>query len=319
MRATLKVAELATFIYAILVFGSMCIEMAYFTSFDISIAAYLQISEILFMFLSKPLMYIPLIIMIIMMLVMPGYRYNDSKFANIKTRYIEFSNFSLALILLNSAIIFAAAYLYEVFYAVGVLFSIALIMIIALLPNPLTAATMIGHKDHKQTNAKNSSKRTPKWKMKEYPWVSRIKSKYKSELRLNKYKVAKERYRLIETMCSNSFIYGVLVSYLIVVVGLSFVNLARAGSYIDNELSPKTVAVITTIGDKEYVCDNEAYFLISESADYIFLFDRTQKESIVIPRNQVLKTSYSLKNKTVMSKRGVITQLDSLDSTITKM
>lgn len=305
MKTTFKVAELATFIYAILVFGSMCIEMAYFSSFDISIAAYLQFSEILFLFLSKPYMYLPLILMLISMPLTTLYTYNDSnsKTASIKERYKAFSSFSYSLIITNSAIIFITACLCEVPYSFGALFSLILPLFVFIFRNPVVdyirsifneglrfiKGLIPAFIDNilKAWNKPKTHESTVAYKLLTY----------------NTYKKSKERYLLTQQLCSNSFIYGVLVSYSIVVVGLSLVNLTRAKAYIDNELSPKTQATITTISDESYVCDNNKYLLISESAGYIFIFDRNDKASIIIPRNQVLKTSYSLRNKVVMSNK----------------
>ena len=57
MRTTLKVAELATFIYALLVFGSLIIANAYYSVFNVNITNYMTFSEILLLFLGKKWMY----------------------------------------------------------------------------------------------------------------------------------------------------------------------------------------------------------------------------------------------------------------------
>lgn len=311
MKTTFKVAELATFIYAILVFGSMCIEMAYFSSFDISIAAYLQISEVLFLFLSKPYMYLPLILMLISVPLTTLYTYNDpnSKTTSIKERYKAFSSFSFSLIIINSAIIFTSAYLYDVLSSFWALFLLILPLLVFVFCNPVgdLIRSVFNEglrpiKDSMPAFIDNIFKAWNKPRTHENTVIYKL-------MTYDAYKKAKDRYLLIQKLCSNSFLYGVLVSYLIVVVGLSRVNLSRAGSYIDNELSPKTLATITTISGESYVCDNNNYLLISESAGYIFIFDRNNKVSIIIPRNQVLKTSYSLRNKVVMSNKEITKQL----------
>lgn len=315
MRTTLKVAELATFIYAILVFGSMCIEMSYFSSFDISIAAYLQISEILFMFLGKPVMYVPLILMIISMLIFPGYRYNYSNDDNIKNRYKEFTLFSFTIILCSSVTIFVAAYVYDVLYTVSIIFCSILAFVSCILPTPVNDILRGGYIALVKmftTNLRTIKERTNKIYNKPVKQEKSVVTRLKRDINLNHYKKSKERYALMQTLCSNSFLYGVLVSYFIVVVGLSIVNLARAGSYIDDELSPKTIAKFAT-SDDEYICDNEEYLLISESANYIFIFDRYQKRSIAIPRDKVLKASYFLNNRIVMSQKTTESIVESHD------
>lgn len=315
MRTTLKVAELATFIYAILVFGSMCIEMSYFSSFDISIAAHLQISEILFMFLDKPVMYVPLILMILSMLIFPGYRYNYSNSDNIKNKYKEFTLFSFTLIICSSVTIFVAAYVYDVLYTVTTIFCSILVFLSCVLPTPVNNILREGWIQFVKmcaTNFRTIKEQTRKIRNKPIKQENDVVIGLKREIKSNHYKKSKERYAIMQTLCSNSFIYGVLVSYFIVVVGLSIVNLARAGSYIDDELSPKIIATYAT-SDDEYICDNEEYLLISESANYIFIFDRHQKCSIAIPRNKVLKTSYFLNNKIVISKKTTESIIESTD------
>lgn len=127
----------------------------------------------------------------------------------------------------------------------------------------------------------------------------------KSDIKKNNYIQSKRAYSLINSLCLNSFIYGIVVSYVIIVVGLSIINLARAGSYIENELSTNTTVTIVT-NNKSYICDNKSYMLISESLDYMYIYDKSDKMSIVIPRSQIIQTNYSLSNKSVISKRSIL-------------
>ena len=66
MKQTLKIAELATFIYAFLFFGALLINMAYYNVFGINIIAYSELSEILLLFFSSPSQIIVTVIIIIL-------------------------------------------------------------------------------------------------------------------------------------------------------------------------------------------------------------------------------------------------------------
>ena len=275
--------------------------MAYFSSFDISIAAYLQISEVLFLFLSKPYMYLPLILMLISVPLTTLYTYNDSnsKTTSIKERYKAFSSFSFSLIIINSAIIFTSAYLYDVLSSFWALFLLILPLLVFVFCNPVRDLIrscfnegLRPIKDSISAFIDNIFKAWNKPRTHENTVIYKL-------MTYDAYKKAKDRYLLIQKLCSNSFLYGVLVSYLIVVVGLSLVNLSRAGSYIDNELSPKTLATITTISGESYVCDNNNYLLISESASYIFIFDRNNKASIIRDCREMSKKFFGFSNKLI--------------------
>jgi len=136
MKTTLKVAELATLIYAILIFGTLCIEMSFFSSFDISVAAYLRVSEILLIFLNKPFMFIPLILLLITVALSPFIRYDYSSYASLKKKYEEFSLFSFIIITINMFTVFCVAYLYQVLYSVAILFCTISLVFFIILPNP---------------------------------------------------------------------------------------------------------------------------------------------------------------------------------------
>jgi len=65
MKSTIKVAELASFMYATLLFGSFCINSVYYSTFGIDISAYMSMSEILLLFLGQPVLYIPILLSVI--------------------------------------------------------------------------------------------------------------------------------------------------------------------------------------------------------------------------------------------------------------
>ena len=303
MRTTLKVAELATFIYAILVFGSICIEMAYFSSFDISIAAYFNISEILLLFLNKPLMYLPIVIVFATMYV-PLFGFNNLRHKGIKSKYEAFANYSLLIMVTNTIVIGVAAYLYGVLYSVSVIFVVVLAEFLLFLPNsPMLEFKKNLKREYRKLVGIMSKLQSMLWKRSskcKYSWRNKLEAQYKR----NAYIRSKNVYNLINALCANTFLYGIVVSYILIVVGFSIVNLTRAGAYIDNELSPDTVATYTT-PNKQYVCNNISYFLIAESADYVFVYDRGESNAIVIPRNEILSTSYSLKHKEVVSRKSL--------------
>ncbi len=65
MKTTLKVAELASFLYALLCFGSFCINSVYYSVFGVDITAYMSFTEILLLFLAQPILYVPVILSIL--------------------------------------------------------------------------------------------------------------------------------------------------------------------------------------------------------------------------------------------------------------
>lgn len=91
MKQTLKVAELATFIYAILFFGSLCINMSYYYPFGISIVAYMESWEIFLLFLKSFDLYIPFLIALVLM--HPILFKNEYQVNSIKRTIYRLNNF----------------------------------------------------------------------------------------------------------------------------------------------------------------------------------------------------------------------------------
>ena len=63
-RSTIKVAELATIFYAILVLMSLLIDTAYYSQFNIRIVSYMSITEILLSCLENFYLYAPSLIFV---------------------------------------------------------------------------------------------------------------------------------------------------------------------------------------------------------------------------------------------------------------
>ncbi|MDE6624212.1 MAG: hypothetical protein K2K30_07490, partial [Alistipes sp.] len=77
MKQTIKIAELATFIYAFLFFGALCVNMSYYAVFSINIVAYVEMSEIMLMFLTSPVLYVPVLFMIFYFIYQPSIAIDD--------------------------------------------------------------------------------------------------------------------------------------------------------------------------------------------------------------------------------------------------
>ena len=290
MKTTLKVAELATFIYAILVFGSMCTEMAFYSVFDISISAYLNTSEILFAFLDKPLMYVPCIILLIISYFAHGFTLDINENLTFKQKRKSLASYITAIIGLNTCAICIASYFLEVLEPSVIYITFFVIILLLLLPNSLMDFVIDcvseGYKEvivvfrkifkmkvlYREHDQKQSNKAISFWK-------------------INGYKQAKHKYVLINKLCNNDILFKIIISYSIIIIGICAINYSRARAYLEGNILPSKSLVIRT-EDMTYECDNIEYLFIGESIDYLFIYEMSKNQTIVIPRTRVLLTSY---------------------------
>lgn len=288
MRTTFKVAELATIIYAILVFGSLCVEMAYFSTFGIAISSYLGPSEILLSFLTKPLMYLPSLFVLVLPYFIPGLRLNSSSMTSFWHRYTAFAWYSYLLIAVNVAAVLAVSAFYKVDYSAGGIIGCLGLLLILFLPNSF-ALTQRYMMRNAFRNAWDKIKRVVK---------RPILPKTTSKIKIRKYRLAKHKIQVINQLCYNSMLYNVILSYSIMIIGLSAINYSRACAYIDNDIDPPTKMEVTTQTDT-YICDNIQYLYIGESVGFVFIYDKAEQETLVLPREQILQSSYSVSERSL--------------------
>ncbi len=286
MRATFKVAELATIIYAILVFGSLCVEMAYFSTFGISISSYLGPSEILLSFLTKPFMYLPSLFVLVLPYFIPGLRLNSSSMTSFWQRYTAFAWYSYLLITVNVAAVLAVSAFYKVDYSAGGIIACLGLLLILFLPNSfaLTQRYMM----------RNAIRHT--WDQIKKTFKRPMLPQTASRIRIRRYRYAKHKMQVIGQLCDNAMLYNVILSYSIMVIGLSAINYSRACAYIDNDIDPATKMEVTT-QTGTYVCDNIDYLYIGESVGFVFIYDRATQETLVLPREQILQSSYGVSER----------------------
>ena len=311
MRTTFKVAELATIIYAILVFGSLCVEMAYFSTFGIAISSYLGPSEILLSFLTKPLMYLPSLVVLVLPYFIPDLRLNSLSRTSFRQRNRAFAWYSYILITVNVLAILAVSSFYKVDYSAGGIIACLGLLLLLILPNTYMSDTRnmlreaIRHsvynikKAFKCSTDKSGNDTTKK------PVFSRTVSKIK----ISRYKYAKHKLQIINMFCENALLYNIILSYTIMIIGLSAINYSRACAYIDKDIDPPTKMEVTT-PTVTYICDNEQHSYIGESVGFIFIYDRVAQETLVLPREQILQSSYAVSERNLRVKRHLETKDD---------
>ena len=287
MRTTFKVAELATMIYAILVFGSLCVEMAYFSTFGIAISSYLGVSEVLLSFLTKPFMYVPSLVVLVLPVFLPGLRLDSLSKTSFRKRYAAFGWYSFVLIMVNIIAVTAVSTFYLLNYAIyaGMIIAYLGAVLLLILPNSYTsmARDVFNERIFKRS-------------------TSKFTSKTQSMLRVKRYKRAKHYLQIVNVFCDNALLYNVILSYSIMIIGLSAINYSRACAYIDKDIDPPTKMEVT-VSSGTYVCDNDLYSYIGESVGFVFIYDRTAQKTLVLPRGKILSSSYAVSERNLSVKR----------------
>lgn len=312
MRTTFKVAELATIIYAILVFGSLCVEMAYFSTFGISISSYLGPSEILLSFLTKPLMYLPSLLVLVLPYFIPDLRLNSLAKKSFRQRYAAFAWYSYVLITVNVVAVMAVSSFYKVDYSAGGIIACLGLLLILFLPNSYMSYTrnMFESANRKSFSEILKALKISTDKSQNRSTKNSIFSRTASKIKIHRYRYAKHKMQIIEQFCNNALLYNIILSYSIMIIGLSAINYSRACAYIDNDIDPATKMEVTT-QTETYVCDNIDYLYIGESVGFVFIYDRATQETIVLPREQILQSSYSVSERNLMIKRNLEAKGDS--------
>jgi hypothetical protein len=297
MRTTFKVAELATMIYAILVFGSLCVEMAYFSTFGIAISSYLGVSEVLFSFLTKPFMYLPSLVVLVLPVFLPGLRLDSLSKTSFRERYAAFGWYSFVLIMVNIVAVLAVSMFYLLNYAAAIIVCLAGVLLL-ILPNSYMSMARDMARRFERIFKRSTRKFGAKNNKTEQPLISKTESMF----RVKKYKRAKHYLQLVNVLCGNSLLYNVILSYSIMIIGLSAINYSRACAYIDRDIDPPTKMEVT-VSSGTYVCDNDLYSYIGESVGFVFIYDRTAQETLVLPRGEILRSSYAVSERNLSVKR----------------
>ena len=298
MRTTFKVAELATMIYAILVFGSLCVEMAYFSTFGIAISSYLGVSEVLLSFLTKPFMYLPSLVVLVLPVFLPGLRLDSLSKTSFRERYAAFGWYSFVLIMVNILAVLAVSKFYQLDAAAVIIACLAAVLLL-ILPNSYMSMTRDMARQFTERIFKRSARKSGAENNKtDLPLTSKTQSIFRGK----KYKRAKHYLQIVNLFCGNALLYNVILSYSIMIIGLSAINYSRACAYIDKDIDPPTKMEVT-VSSGTYVCDNDLYSYIGESVGFVFIYDRTAQETLVLPRGEILRSSYAVSERNLSVKR----------------
>lgn len=302
MRTTLKVAEMATILYAILVFGSLCIEMTYYAPFGISISSYLTPSEILLSFLNRPIMYLPSVLMLVLPYYIPGLRFDSSNMKRFRERETGFACYSFLIIAINILSVMLVAGFYKIEQSAGVFIFIFGLLLFLLLPNILKEVLLVGfiHAFKKILEVIKFNR------------FNKLKSVFRntvSNIKIRRYRFAKHKVQMIDKLCANSSLYNIVISFVIILLGLCAVNYSRAYAYIDGEALMTTTATIIT-DDRTIECDNQTYIYVGESSAFIFVYDRSNAHSLVIPRGHVIQSTYSIPSENL--KNSIVSAMQRL-------
>lgn len=106
------------------------------------------------------------------------------------------------------------------------------------------------------------------------------------------YRCLKSQATHIINICNNKILYIIILFYFQYIIGLSVVNCTRADSYIKQEKAPRTQAIIMT-DDSRINCNNYRYLYVGDSASYIFIYDTLHSHTIVISKNNVKRIDYT--------------------------
>ena len=303
MKTTLKVAELASFIYAFLFFGSLCINMGYYSIFNINITAYMNMSEILLLFLGQPILYLPILISIIFIIINPTAWPQGNHSYKYKYMSIASTNDTIFLYL----ILFSMMFLYFLY---GLKIEITYIC--------LSLTILIWFFSPSQGNIfykylLTLFDYTPKgfrnlWRFIKHKKIAIKTTNYKRALVINKKEaVSKDKkmdfysyYRIllleskftdndkkiINMIYSHKLLYCITITYIASIISMSSVNIFKADS-IKNGTTPPDKIINLSFTNPTDSLDTAKLIFVGESQQYIYLFEPKEKETIIVSRDLV--------------------------------
>lgn len=261
-------------------------------------------------------MYLPSLVVMILPYFFAGLNMDYSSTTSFRRRYASFRWYTYLLIVINVMTVMAIASFYKVLESgAGAIISILAAVLILVLPTGLNdiftrlwLQTKSRLKEYVTSHTKIRSPKKSKRDSDSYIFKETL-----SDIRTYIYRQAKHKFFIINKLCDNATLYNVVLSFTVIVVGLCAVNYSRACSYIDGELTPMTEMEIIT-ESSVYKCDNIDYLYVGESADFLFVYDKAVQRAIVIPRDNILLSYYSISENMMLFKRKLVnTTLDSSD------
>lgn len=313
MRTTLKVAELASFLYAFLFFGSFCINALYYLPFGVSITAYMSMSEILLLFLGQPMLYIPVILSLLLLLI-----WDDAWPASVKTYKSRYAYIADTDDLIVIGLSFFSVVLLLYWYDISIQMVMSYLMIVIIIwmvfipsqgnailhycigaigripsgikeavrriraHEPIIKKTKRAKKYWKDTGEKN------RWRYRQLMFRSSLLPFYK---------------RFITMAYGNKTLYLIILTYVISIITMGSLNYMRAEGLKLGELVPeKSVSLVYTGEDGESVTD---LLYIGETNNFVFLYQPATGQTHVIRRDLITeqKIEKNKEHKSYMEKR----------------
>lgn len=313
MKTTLKVAELASFIYGLLFFVGYCMTMAYNSSFGIDISSYMSTSEILLGFLGHPLLYIP----VLLALAFWGIRFGvfptekksySAKYAEIGTRT---DYFLMPYVIWTIAVIWAR---YRLPFSSIIAYFLVALLFMCLLPGytnlnmkeyleqtkkiiqGLTAFIKGLLRKTKKKKGQDQKKNHPAIKPRN-PRLIQLRKFYhhnhketdviRMRMWVMRIHLSRTEKRFITWAYDNPFLYFSLTIYLFVTV-----TMVSAQYAIGQEIKYGTIKPLKTIElETEHIRitpDGNGVIYLGETNGYVFLYDNKKQESIVIDRDDII-------------------------------
>ena len=305
MKTTLKVAELASFIYAFLFFGSLCINMVYYSIFNINITSYMKMPEILLLFLGQPILYIPILISILILVLNPQAWPQEKNSYKQKYMSIASTNDSIfvCLIIINFIFLY---FLYDI--KIDILFTCCCSTCIIWIFIPSQGNVYIQH------YAVNVITNLPKefqriWNLirkKELPKKQSIfqralaitnnesvPDKYKKDpykkyrILILESKITKSEKNMLNMIYHNKLLYCITITYIASIISMCSINYLLANSLKDGSIPPNKIVTLYFSNPSDCFETNSDYIYIGESNQYIFLFEPKRNESIIVNRDIV--------------------------------
>lgn len=300
MKTTLKVAELASFIYAFLLFGSYCIQSAYYSFFGIDISAYMKISEILLLFLGQPVLYIPIFFSLFFSSF--GRREWPIQSMSYKRKYAEIADTTDRLVIWLAILTYFFVHLFYEGINVNVLFISLMVSIcwLSFLPSFANAElrALVSLFRKKSYSRRVCLKRIRSLKINKDRLLRKrllIRSNHASDKKNDETRLIRKfmidvqfssSYKwIIDSIYSNKIVYCITVMYVFSILTMSMVNALRADSIKSGIITPdKTVDVVFS-SDCSFREDTSSLLYLGESNLYVFFYDADEQQSVVVPRD----------------------------------
>lgn len=309
MKTTLKVAELASLLYALLCFGSYCINAIYYSVFGINISAYMSLSEILLLFLGQPILYFPILISVFGIIIVSN---RTEEKLSIQRLYRKNAIRDDLIIILSSIILI---YFVTVWYGMRsdpVIFRIYIIVIIvgSFFPGLFNAAFLFGQsssekkglnrlkelfyafsprrsKIARQSRRKNAKKKEELNQDSRYRRLIKRAGIYR-RLTVN-YTFSQSEIKRLKWIDANSYYFYFILVFTFSLITMCIVNYSYALELKKGIVDAEKDVSYVLDGSTNETSDN--VILVGESARYLFIYNRDCGDTYIINRDRIASMS----------------------------